>query len=262
MNEISLIIDPYQYESYMLLKKLVNKKLIDKIKVINALKSPLLVISMKIPVLPVLILDNKPVIAGAIEISDVEKLITTHSLEVSMKKAKRKFINGILTSPILATITYAYKSFKPILGDKLIVSLLTGIHELEKLNEFIVYVKVNEKDILNSIKEELPISILRNIVLKTLYHTYGKERVSKVDIIEFLSPAILTILINNTLSINGLISHYLKLKEIQEISRDLYKILQYKVEELYSNVVEISREMNRDKEYWDFIISSTNGFSY
>lgn len=262
MNRISLIIDPYQYESYMLIKKLVSRKLTDKIRVINVLKSPLLIFSMRIPVLPVLVLDNEPVIAGAVEVSDVEQLITFHSLEVNIEEARRKFINGILTSPILATITYAYKSFKPILDDKWIVSLLTGIHDLEKLNKFIDYIKINEKDILNSIKEELPISILRNIVLKTLYYTYGKEYISRVDIIEFLSPAILATLINNTLSINGLISYYLKLKEVQEISRDLYKILQYKVEELYSNVVEISREINRDKEYWDYVIARTNEFSY
>ncbi len=246
-----ILIHPTCYTSYRLLKKVNEEKLLDKIKLVDIAANPHIALKYGILSAPAIIIDEKLVYAGPIDLDKAVELLRGNT--DSIKK------DNISVNDIVKAV-----------ADSFALSSIVLIHGLDVALSFRETIKasigiVDDSDLDSRIHELLSKTELvakayakatRNVaynVVRILYWTYGKRLSSLRDLEEFLSLDHLALLLEAFTILGRIGLKHLRRKNLVEKARGVYKYLTENFSTIRSRVFEEQDQIIFDDEYMDLL---------
>ncbi len=246
-----ILIHPTCYTSYRLLKRVNEEKLLDKIKLIDVAAYPHIALKYGILSVPAIIIDDKPMYAGPIDLGKAVELLRGNIDSIKKDKVNvDDIVRAIVDSFALSSIVLVH-GLNVALNFRETIKASIGIVDNSELNNRIQELLSNT-ELIAKVHAKAARNVAYNVV-RILYWTYGRRLSSLRDLEEFLSLDHLALLLEAFTILGRVGLKHLRRKNIVERTRSVYKYLIENFSTIRSRVFEEQDQIIFDDEYIDLL---------
>ena len=246
-----ILIHPTCYTSYRLLKKLSRERMLNKVKLVDVAVNPHIAFRYRILSVPAIIIDEKPVYAGPIDLDKAIELLNGNMESIRREHVDfNDIVKAVADSFALSSIVVVHGP-KTALNFKETIKASIGLVDDNELDE-----RIRELLSSDELVAKMYAKAVRNVaynIVRILYWTYGKRLSSLRDLEEFLSLDHIALLLEAFTILGRIGLKHLRRKNLVEKARRVYEYLVENFSTIHSRVFEEQDQIIFDDEYMDIL---------